>query len=74
MPQEQSAKTTMLSVVNPAKGVFMHSYFETLGKHTAQQNKGHKKYWSHTAQIKEALLYVIIKSLRLCNKLTTTFK
>ena len=44
---------------------------------TAQQKKGHKikkSYWSRTAQIREALLYVIIKSLRLCNKLTATFK
>ena len=55
----------------------MHSYFETLGKYllftkylastnmpTAQQKKGHKikNYWSHTAQIREALLYIIIKS------------
>ena len=53
----------------------MHSYFETLGKYlftkyltytnmpTAQQNKGHKKNIRYnTAQIREALLYVIIKS------------
>ena len=65
----------------------MHSYFEALGKYlvltkyltsknmpTAQQKKVLKKekYWSHTVQIREALLYVIIKSL--CNKLTATFK
>ena len=75
---------------DPAKGVFsiMHNYFKTLGKYllftkyptrtnmpTAQQKKEHKKqYWSHTAQIREALLYIIIKSLGLCNKLTATFK
>ena len=29
-----------------------------------QEKKGTKFYWSHTAQIKEVLLYVIIKSLR----------
>ena len=40
---------------------------------TAQQKKGHKKKRKSigpTAQIREALLYVIIKSLRLYNKLT----
>ena len=31
-------------------------------------------YWSRTTQIREAPLYVIIESLRLYNKLTTTFK
>ena len=85
--EQQAAKTKMLSVVtDPAKGVFsiMHSYFETLGKYllftkyltntnmpTAQQKKWAQN-WSHTAQIRE--LYCIVKSLRLCNKLTATLK
>ena len=39
----------------------MHSYFETFSTNmpTAQQKKGTKNL-SHTAQIREALLYVII--------------
>ena len=50
----------------------MHSLFESLSNYllftkyltstnmpTAQQKNGIKKYWSHTAQIIEALLYVI---------------
>ena len=85
LPQEQAAKTRSFSGKDPAKGVFsiMHSYFEALGKYlltgttmpTAQQKKrAQNYYWSHTAQIREALLYVIIKSLRLCNKVTATFK
>ena len=44
---------------------------------TAQQKKRaqHFFYLSHTAQIREVILYVITKSLlQLCNKLTAKFK
>ena len=84
LPQEQAAKTKMLSVVwIQEKRVFsiMHSYFETFCKFTKYQiclllsrKKAHKKYLFYTSQVREALLYVIIKSLRLCNKLNATFK
>ena len=87
LPQEQATKTkNACSGKYPTKGV-LESYFQTLGKYllfttyltstnmpTAQQKKGQKYYWSHTAQIREVLLYVIIKSLRLCNKISATFK
>ena len=59
----------------------MHSYFETqcnyilftkyltsTNMHTAQQKKGHKK--NYCSSIRGGLLCVIIKSLRLYNKLT----
>ena len=52
-----------------------HKYLTSTNMPTVQQKKGYKikkNYWSHTAQIREALLY-LIKSLRLCNKLTATF-
>ena len=77
LPQEQAAKTNMLSVVRIQQKEYLVlcSYFETFVKYllftkyltstnmpTAQQKKGH--YLSHTAQIREALLYVTIKSLR----------
>ena len=62
----------------------MHIYFETLGKYllftkyltiknmpSAQQKNVHKKYWSHTAQIREAL--PLCHNHQLCNKLTAAF-
>ena len=67
----------------------MHSYFETQCKYllftkyltstnmpTAQQKKGHQINLKivPTGQIREVLLYVIINSVRLYNKLTATFK
>ena len=84
--KKQAAKTKMLSVVRiqdkeylvlavTSRLLLFTKYLTSTNMPTAQQKKGHKKKknWSQTA-VWVALLYVIIKSLRLCNKLTATFK
>ena len=79
LPQEQAAKTKMVSVVRIQQKEYLVlcSYFRTLGKFllitnyltstnmpTAQQKKAQNFFYlSHTAQRREALLYVTIKSL-----------
>ena len=85
LPKKQAAKT--FSGKDPAKDVFsiMHSYFKTFGNYLlctkylykyaycSAEKRAKKKYLYYTAQIRKALLYVIIKSLGLCNKVTAIF-
>ena len=57
--------TKYLSSTNVPTALLFTKYLSSTNVPTAQQKKGHKYFLSDTTQIREALLYVISKSLQL---------
>ena len=75
LPQEQVAKTKMLSVVRvQQKECLVLCSMVQICLLLSRKKVTKINYCSHTTKIREALLCAIIKSLRLYNKLTATFK